>query len=47
MASQFVGLTIVVTLNAPPNVLVQGLVANVIEETSTLILQNGDQLISS
>jgi len=43
MASQqFIGLTIAVTLNTPPNTVVEGLVAGIDAETSTLALQNGE-----
>ncbi|EON64102.1 hypothetical protein W97_03332 [Coniosporium apollinis CBS 100218] len=40
MASAFIGLTVLVTLRHPPNTSVQGVVANVIPETATLLLQN-------
>lgn len=39
--AQFIGRAIEVTLAQPPGILVQGTVANVIEQTSTLILENG------
>lgn len=41
MAAGFVGLTIVVTLKSPANTVLQGLVADVHEQSSTLLLQNG------
>lgn len=44
MASLFVGRAIEVTLQQPANVGVQGVVANVIEQTTTLILRDGRSL---
>jgi enhancer of mRNA-decapping protein 3 len=41
MASAFLGISVAVTLQNPPNTIVQGTVAAVNEQTSTLTLQNG------
>jgi hypothetical protein len=41
MASGLIGISVSVTLQNPPNTVVQGLVANVNPQTSTLTLQNG------
>jgi len=41
MASGFVGLTVAVTLQNPPNTVVYGVVAAVNPQTATLTLENG------
>jgi hypothetical protein len=41
MASSLIGISVAVTLQNPPNTIVQGTVAAVNSQTSTLILQNG------
>ncbi|KAF2838355.1 YjeF N-terminal domain-like protein [Patellaria atrata CBS 101060] len=40
MASSFIGMTVIVTLKVPPNTVIQGLVANVLQESQTLMLRN-------
>jgi enhancer of mRNA-decapping protein 3 len=41
MASGLIGISVAVTLQNPPNTIVQGTVAAVNSQTSTLTLQNG------
>lgn len=41
MASGLIGIFVIVTLRHPPNTVVQGLVAAVNPQTSTLTLQDG------
>jgi len=41
MATALIGISVTVTLQNPPNTVVEGLVANVNAQTSTLTLQNG------
>ena len=41
MASGLIGIFVVVTLKNPPNTIVQGIVAAVSPQTSTLTLQDG------
>jgi enhancer of mRNA-decapping protein 3 len=41
MATALIGISVTVTLQNPPNTVVEGLVANVNPQTSTLTLQNG------
>lgn len=40
-SSGLIGISVTVTLQNPPNTIVEGLVANVNAQTSTLTLQNG------
>ncbi|KAK8162187.1 YjeF-related protein N-terminus-domain-containing protein [Phyllosticta citrichinensis] len=40
MSAALIGINVLVTLKQPPNVVVQGIVANVVEQTATLVLQN-------
>jgi enhancer of mRNA-decapping protein 3 len=42
MATALIGISVTVTLQNPPNTVVEGLVANVNAQTSTLTLQNGN-----
>lgn len=42
MATALIGISVTVTLQNPPNTVVEGLVANVNPQTSTLTLQNGE-----
>jgi hypothetical protein len=42
MASSLIGISVAVTLQNPPNTIVQGTVAAVNSQTSTLTLQNGE-----
>lgn len=41
MTTALIGINVLVTLKQPPNTVVQGVVANVIEQTATLVLQDG------
>lgn len=41
MAAQLIGIAVLVTLKDPQQTVVQGRVANVIEQTATLVLQDG------
>ncbi|KAK8231928.1 YjeF-related protein N-terminus-domain-containing protein [Phyllosticta capitalensis] len=40
MTTALIGINVLVTLKQPPNTVVQGVVANVIEQTATLVLQD-------
>ncbi|KAK7530497.1 YjeF N-terminal domain-containing protein [Phyllosticta citricarpa] len=40
MSATLIGINVLVTLKQPPNTVVQGIVANVVEQTATLVLQD-------
>lgn len=42
MAASLIGISVAVTLQNPPNTIVQGTVAAVNPDTATLILRNGE-----